>query len=320
MPIRLESCRTSSSGAMICAEKDEGLPNDEKTMAVLAQTGAVLLRGFPFDSDSFVTFSDRCCVSFSTYAGGAFRFRSLDRIDLGANGTLLSTTGSKQTFAIPLHGEMYYQRQRPDTIWFFCKRAPEALGQTIIADGREIFEALPARSKALLRSSRLRYIRELGPNDWPTTFQTNDLEELLRICDEGGANLTIRLDNSIRIEFACSALVSGNDGHEIFINNLISVWRFEQDLRSGATGAALGSDVSKRPPLAVRLEDGCNPPEWLTTDIEKASAALTTEIAWQNGDVLVLDNRRILHGRRKASGDNREILVRLGNLHDHVSS
>ena len=318
--MKLDNSLGHPVGVLLTASKSDEIPNHNQTMDLLHQAAAVLLRGFEFDADSFVKFSDSCCASFSTYAGGAFRFRSLDRLSLGAGGTLLSTTGAKQGFPIPLHGEMYYQKERPDTLWFFCKQAPEAFGQTTIADGQQIFEALPLRSKELLRSSKLRYVRDLSAEDWPTTFQTNDLDELRKICEEGNAKLTVRLDNSIQIEFTCSALVNGRNGREIFINNLISVWRFEQETRAGVNESVLGKDISQRPPLSVRLEDGAEPPEWLITDIEKASDALTADVAWQNGDVLVLDNRRMLHGRRKAIGCDREILVRLGNLPESAES
>jgi alpha-ketoglutarate-dependent taurine dioxygenase len=313
----LNNSRDHSTVTVLCADHNGEVPDHKQTMSLLYQTAAVLLRGFRFDADSFVKFSNCCCAGFSKYRGGAFRFRSLDRVSLGAEGTLLSTTGGKQGFPIPLHGEMYYQQERPDTLWLFCRRAPKACGETTVADGQKLFERLPLRSKELLRCKKLCYVRDLSADDWPTTFQTHDLEEVREICRRGNSSLSVRLDNSIEIRFTCSALLSGNNGREIFINNLVSVWKCEREIRAGNTNRILGTDVCKRPPLSIRLDDSTEPPEWLIADIEAASEVVTTAITWQCGDVLVLDNRRMLHGRRQAVGDDREILVRLGHLPVH---
>jgi alpha-ketoglutarate-dependent taurine dioxygenase len=290
------------------------LPEPAEVMTLLSETSAVLLRQFAFTPDSFVAFSDQCCSRFSTYAGGAARLRSLDRTSFNSAGTLMSTTGGGQGFPIPLHGEMYYQRERPDVLWFFCKQAPKQMGQTTLAHGHELFLRLPERSKGLLRTSRLKYIRDLAVEDWPTMFQTSDLATLRRICKAGNALLTVRPDRSVRIEFSCSALTKDSEGKELFLNSLIMVLNFEQTLTSGSAADALGADLIRRPPLVVRFEDDSRIPEWLVEDVEAVSSAVTHEVCWQTGDLLILDNRRVLHGRRRAIGDDREILVRLGDI------
>jgi alpha-ketoglutarate-dependent taurine dioxygenase len=300
-------------GILVQAHEGAGLPDPHAMMDVFEQSGALLLRGFPFTSDAFVAFSDQCCTSFSSYIGGGIRFRSLNRAALGAGGTLLSVTGGTQSFAIPLHGEMYYQKDRPDMLWFYCQRAPATRGQTTLADGRAIFEGLTAPSKELLSAMQLRYIRELGPEDWPTSFQTHNLEELHRLCSANDLSLEVRPDNSVHIEFV-SPGINSTDGYQTFINNAILLWHFERALRSGAAAQLLGDDVAQNPPLVVRFDDGSELPQWLMEDIDNVAEQQTVEITWQDSDVLLVDNRRILHGRRKSQGSDREILVRLGNL------
>src|SRR5262249_41127460 len=122
-------------GVMITSGATGALPAVKDVMSTFETAGAVLLRGFAVDTETFVDFSGRCCGSFSKYVGGGIRFRALDRANLGAGGTLMSTTGQTQAFAIPLHGEMYYQKNRPDILWFYCRSAPARAGQTTLADG-----------------------------------------------------------------------------------------------------------------------------------------------------------------------------------------
>jgi alpha-ketoglutarate-dependent taurine dioxygenase len=288
------------------------LPQRDEVLARFAEHGAVIMRGFPFTKDNFVAFSDACCASFSAYIGGGFRFRALDRESKDASGTVMTTTGSTQSFGIPLHGEMYYLVDRPDMLWFFCAAAPARKGQTTIADGAEVFAKLSGASKDFFRERGLMYVRELSAADWPTTFQTSDPAELKRLCDANHMTLQMRDDGSIRTEFVTTA-VSTVGGREIFINNALMLWQFEAGFRAGLAKPLLGDDVTQLP-LVARAGDGSELPEAVMKDLEEVCEAQTVEITWQTGDVVMVDNRRILHGRRKTGGEAREILVRLGRL------
>ena len=301
-------------GALVEAYPGSGLPDAAAVMQLFANEGALLLRGFPFDLDAFVAFTDECCTSFSTYVGGGIRFRALNRESLGAGGTVMTTTGSTQSFPIPLHGEMYYQKLRPDILLFYCQQAPAQHGQTVLADGRAIFEQLSRETQSLLRSRRLRYIRELAAADWATSFMTEDTAELKRICDENELTLELKEDHSARIQYVAPAVFAVDSGREAFINSSILLWHFEQAVVSGAAAAALGNTAPERPPLVVRFEDGSEIPESVIREIDEAADPLTFKVKWQVGDVVLVDNRKIMHGRRKTVGSDRKILVRLGNL------
>lgn len=306
-------------GERMEASPGEGMPSPRDVMDRCARSGAVLLRSFPFTADSFVSFSDRCCASFSAYVGGGIRFRALNRDSLGAGGTLMSVTGSTQSFPIPLHGEMYYQEQRPDIVWFYCKTPPAEKGQTTVADGCALWEGLSGRSKEVFRSQRLRYVRELGRQDWEMSFMTDDPNELRRLCNINRLTLDLRDDGSARIEYLAPAVHKVSGGREAFINTTMLLWHFERAMMAGLATDVLGADAPTRPPLVVRLEDGSELPEWLMEDVQRVADPLTVKIDWQANDVVLLDNRWVMHGRRKASG-KREIMVRLGNLAQAASA
>jgi alpha-ketoglutarate-dependent taurine dioxygenase len=303
----------STFGKILIAPPDAELPDTREIMQLFEEHCALLLRGFPFNSEAFVDFSDRCCGSFSAYVGGGIRFRSLNRDSLGAGGTLMSTTGGSQGFPIPLHGEMYYQARHPDMLWFYCKRAPAIKGYTTLADGRDLFVRLRPESQDFLRTNALRYVRELSREDWQMSFMTQDEAELRRLCDENEMQLEMKRDGSVHIEFLSSGL-AGAPGSEVFINNAILLWHFEVAMRSGLAAQYVGGDVPLKPPLVVRTEDYAELPEWLMRDIDEVTEAIQYKIKWRDGDVALVDNRRILHGRTQAVGNDREILVRLGNL------
>ena len=54
-------------------------------------------------------------------------------------------------------------------------------------------------------------------------------------------------------------------------------------------------------------------PADLLRRVADAAESLTIEIAWQRGDVAIIDNTRCLHGRRAFTGGAREILTRMGD-------
>jgi alpha-ketoglutarate-dependent taurine dioxygenase len=299
-------------GCLIESQAPGVAPDRDEVLARFNEQGAVILRGFPFTKDSFVAFSDSCCASFSAYIGGGFRFRALDREAKDASGTVMTTTGSTQSFGIPLHGEMFYLVDRPDVLWFYCAAAPARKGQTTVADGAEIFARLSDASKDFFRARGLMYVRELSAADWPTTFQTSDPVELKRLCDANNMTLEMRPDGSIRTEFVTTA-TSTIGGRDVFINNALMLWTFEAGFRAGLAKDMLGDDL-KQLPLVARAGDGSELPEAVMKDLEEVCDSLTVEITWQTGDVVMVDNRRILHGRRKTGGEAREILVRLGRL------
>jgi alpha-ketoglutarate-dependent taurine dioxygenase len=301
-------------GLMLEAAPGDPLPDPAEVMRLGLEAGALLLRGFALDLDSFVDFTNRCCPGFSTYVGGGIRFRALNRDSLGAGGTVMSTTGSSQSFPIPVHGEMYYQKQRPDVLWFYCQQAPSEHGQTIVADGRLVFERLSPATREILCSKRLRYIRELSAEDWATSFMTEDPGELKRICDANDLALEVRPDRSVRIEYLAPAVFPAGEGRHALINSAILLWEFERAVVSGAAAAVLGAGAPEKPPMVVRFEDGQEIPEAIMREIEQASDSATVRLNWRNGDVAMVDNRFVMHGRRKTVGAERKILVRLGNL------
>ena len=58
-------------------------------------------------------------------------------------------------------------------------------------------------------------------------------------------------------------------------------------------------------------------PQDIIAEIEKVSAELTEDLDWQDGDVAVVDNTRVMHGRRAIQdADRRKIYVALGYVDD----
>jgi alpha-ketoglutarate-dependent taurine dioxygenase len=300
-------------GLMIEARAPEervGALPQEEVIALFRRHGALLFRGFAVDTEAFLEFTSRYSKDFSTYQGGGFRWGSLDREKIDNNETLLSVTGSTQSFGIPLHGEMYYMRQKPKLLWFYCEHPPAEAGETTLCDGRELYKKMQAPEREYFSQHKLKYIRHLTRDEWPVAFQTNELENLRAWCDKNGSTLTENADGSMTIEYVCSAITQGGQ-EDVFINNLLVIHSAEQAILSGVAGKALNLPRNACP-IVVRLENDAEIPADLVAQIEHAADRLSAKVSWQAGDILMIDNTRILHGRKKSPDAKRNIYVRMG--------
>ncbi|MEY2989932.1 MAG: hypothetical protein RLZZ163_848, partial [Actinomycetota bacterium] len=139
----------------------------QEVARALRTAGSVAIRGFDASLDDFVSISDAICADWHDYRGGGFRFGSLDRATVNTESSILTATGSTQTFPVPLHGEMYYFQERPQVLWFYCQVPPAGGGgETTVCDGAELLAALPEEVREYLRANDLVYHRRLEGSDW----------------------------------------------------------------------------------------------------------------------------------------------------------
>ena len=270
----------------------------DKINHLFAESGSIFWESPQTDMDTFARFTDMYGRDFMNYQGGAFRWRSLDRESVENNPTVLTVTGASQDFPIPVHGEMYYQKQKPAVLWFYCETPPPKDGETTVCDGIEVYRALSPSTRELLGTKQLKYIRELAAADWQVMFQTEDLGEVERACARSETKLIFNPENrSIKTEYYCSAIVKWQ-GQDVFLNNILPVMMGESVLKN---------DV----PLKVRLEDDSPIPPDILAELERVVDELTVPIKWQKGYIFMVDNTRILHGRRSGSGKERKIYVRM---------
>lgn len=283
---------------------------DPEVVARFREHGSLLLRGFP-DEGAFMAFTDAHGRRFSDYQGGGMRWGALDRESIGGNPTLLSVTGATQGFPMALHGEMYYLGTRPSILWFYCDTPPARGGQTTTCDGEALFRALDPATRRFLEEHRTLYRRRLSRSEWVTTYQTGSLDEVRRICAAHGTDVGVRSDGGIETRFVCSPLVRTASGRTAFVNSLLLVHSVEQAFESGWVRENLDQGGRPDSPIVVRLEDGGRLPAELLAEVAEVAESLTVEVPWSRGDVLMLDNRRVMHGRRAAPDPARRIYVRM---------
>ncbi|HAZ46448.1 MAG TPA: taurine catabolism dioxygenase TauD [Cyanobacteria bacterium UBA11369] len=281
------------------------LPNEKVDILELDKTevinsftaySLVLFRGFDINTDKFKKFTELFSTNFMSYVGGAY-----SRKMINGDETLLSVTeagDSEDDSAIPLHGEMYYKKQKPTLVWFYCANPALKGGETTVCDGFQIYNNLNSSTQKLFEEKRIKYIRNYPDGKWQQIYGTDDLMIVKQVCESNHIQLTVNKDKFITTEYVCSAIIKSRCGqHRVFINNLLPV--IEQEF-------TYGSKVS-----IVRFEDGTKIPETAIREVQEIAEQLTHLIKWQKHDILMVDNTKLLHGRKTFYDNQRNIYVRL---------
>jgi alpha-ketoglutarate-dependent taurine dioxygenase len=284
------------------------------------QCRCLMFRGFNATVDDFQHLTAAFTLDFQTYQGGGFTVGPFSRSTVGGNKTLLTATGKTQEFALPLHGEVYYLGQPPDLIWFYCAKAVSEGGETTVGDGFQIYRDLSESTARKFAERGIRYQRRLAPGDWQAAFQTEDRGTVDAFCKTQGLALAWDADGSAITHFRSSALRADAAGNLAFINSLVLLGLAELAILNGQAAAALPEAKALKPDFVVRWDDGSPIEPEILREVSKACYRNEAAVSWHTGDILMVDNRSVMHGRRASSGRDRQILVRMGSLNPQAAT
>ena len=189
---------------------------------------------------------------------------------------------------------MYYRKKKPTLLWFYCANPALKGGETTVCDGVQIYNNLNASTQKLFEEKCLKYIFYYPDGKWQQIHGTDDLMVVKQVCEENYVQLIVNKDKFISREYVCSAIIKSRCGqHRVFINNILGATDYEDP-----DGFAL-------------FEDGTQIPETVIREVQEITAKLTYLIEGQKHDVLMVDNTRLLHGRKAFSDNQRDIYIRL---------
>ncbi len=275
--------------------------NTSEIDAALASEGAVLLRGFePSDGQAFD-------AAVEAYGEKAFSYdESLSNaVRVNVTPRVFTANEAPPEAGIYLHHEMAQTPIFPSKLFFFCEIAAETGGETPLCRSDCVVEALSERASGFvhrLETLGVRYRHTMpGENDaqsgqgrsWKSTLsaETREAAEMKlaslgyewRWLDNGALAVTTPVLPAIR---------KLPDGSRSFFNQLIAAWR----------GWAADEGGSARP---VAYGDGSAiDPDDMALAVELGEA-LSYDLAWQPGDIALVDNHRVMHGRRPFTGRRR---------------
>jgi len=246
-----------------------------------AAHGVVLFRSFSIDIDAF-----RAVVRL--YSEEQIRYPGTSRRSVSQDGTVQTVHVSMNP--IPLHSELSHTPFRPDICWFHCVRAPARGSQTTLCDGSLLASVLPSSIRDLLEPRILRYRQTVPISFLHRLLGTKDaaaVRELLA----GPHGQYYRLHGTeVSQDFTAPALpVAKFLNTPVFANNILHNYR---------QGKVLTYPT---------FEDGEVIPEDVIVSIRDLAKSRTFEIQWRDADLLMFDNTRFMHGRRRIVDSDRLI-------------
>ncbi|HEU4407580.1 MAG TPA: TauD/TfdA family dioxygenase [Polyangiaceae bacterium] len=267
----------------------------------LVRWGAVLFRGFGVrgaaDFDALV----------AALTPGALPYleRSSPRSQVAGN--VYTSTDHPPEYPIFLHNEQSYNLAFPRHIFFFCERAAPRGGATPIGDTRRVYRRLdPALRERFERQGYL-YVRNFGGRlglAWQEAFQTTDRAEVERYCRANAIEWAWGPGDRLRTRQVRRAVARHpRTGEPCWCNHatFFHVTTLEPAVRDALLGQLGGDEL----PNNTYFGDG-SPigPE----ELEALRAAYLAELVrfdWREGDVLMLDNLLMAHGRDPFEGPRR---------------
>ena len=295
---------TSDFPALIAGSGDLGAflgTNKDAVDAALGDAGALLFRGFDVaDANAFD-------ASVDGYGEQGFTYEESlsNAVRVNVTPRVFTANEAPPETEIHLHHEMAQTPLYPSKLFFYCEIAPGGGGATPVCRSDWLWGQLEADDPALaarFAAEGVRYTNAMPADDDAGSGQGRSWRSTLGVADKDGAETRLAklgyewewlADETLRATTpVLPAVRTLTDGSRSFFNQLIAAFRGWSDSRNTANksvtfggGEAISSEHMAR---AIELS------EQLTRDIE-----------WQAGDVALIDNFRVMHGRRPFTGKRR---------------
>jgi len=270
----------------------------------LLQHGAVLFRNANLrDVPTFECFLKTLCGDLLEY-----RERSSPRNRV--EGFIYTSTEYPANESIFLHNENSYQKTFPLKVAFFCVVAPERGGQTPLADVRRVYERIPVPVRQKFADRKVMYVRNFRDGlglSWPTVFQTDNKAEVEEYCRRAGIEVEWRAGGGLRTRQVRPAIARHpRTGEMVWFNH--ATFFHVSTLPLSVRECLLRDFGEEDLPNNTYYGDG-SPIEPATLDeLRQIYAGETVAFEWRKGDLLLLENMLVAHGRSPFQGE-RKIVV-----------
>ena len=278
--------------------------------AQLKEYGAVLFRNLPIenaeDFDFFISAFHYKTFTYEESLSNAVRINKTDKV--------FTANEAPKEIEIFLHHEMAQTPIYPKNIFFFCKSASLHGGETPLCRSDHLYAALLDEDPNLImkfEENGVIYNSVMSNGDelvsgqgrsWQKTLGVKSKEEAeIKLNDLGYTWNWIDGDNLSVTTKAFKAIKELEDGNRSFFNQVLA--------------ASLGWKKNSKEDLSpVKFGNGEEIPDSKIQIISELAKSLTLLRQWEDRDILLIDNYRVMHGRKPFSGGkSREVLVSLTN-------
>ncbi len=267
-------------------------------LELLAESGALLLRGLPIQSDQDFDLVMRSLnqenFSYGESLSNAVRHNRTGRV--------FTANEAPPDVEIYFHHEMAQTPVFPSKLAFYCEQTPTKGGATPLCRSDALLSEMAERIPEFVQRCDelgLRYTNVMPASadlasgqgrSWSSTLSADTKEEAAGRLAELGYEFEWLQDDSLKATTpVLPAIRQLPDGRRVFFNQLIAAFKGWQDARNQANNSVCFGDGSA---LADKdMETIC-----------AISEELAFDLPWAAGDIALVDNFLVMHGRRPFEG------------------
>jgi alpha-ketoglutarate-dependent taurine dioxygenase len=285
----------------------------------LAEHGALLFRGFNVaHAAALNAFCEAARFELMDYRRGITPRHVVDE-------RVYTATDAPAAAVLPLHNEMSYTSVYPAAVAFCCEIAPTRGGQTPIADMTRVAERLPAQLIDCFESRGICYKQRVPSGNsrtrgksWQQMFETDDREEVEAACAEQGVEFSWAGDELQLQSVRPAVLTHPRTGCRVWFNQAHIFhpsyssellhdrrWLLWLVLRAAESLKEIFPSRHRGYRFDCCYGDGTPIERATIGQVRRVLWEEATIFGWQRGDLLLLDNLRIAHGRQPFRGDRR---------------
>ncbi|MEM1380626.1 MAG: TauD/TfdA family dioxygenase [Pseudomonadota bacterium] len=280
--------------------------NRDEVKAMMKEAGAVKFKGFKVKEDATAKILEKLGIKL-----GEDVFWSTPRQRV--KGKVFTATEFDKTREIMLHCEAAYAKSYPRILCFHAVKAAEVKGGTTFAD----LDAVSADLGDIVdqfAQRGVRYVRcyrDMIDIPLSKAFGTDDKDEAKKRAEAKGMEVDFTADGAMRSAHTVrGALPDSAAGKPVHFNqaHMFHPSRLAEKDREALT-KLFGEDGL---PRQSQWGDGEPIPDDVINRIVDTLAAHTQVIAWEDSDVVLIDNLRFMHGRQTYDG-TRRVITAMGN-------
>jgi alpha-ketoglutarate-dependent taurine dioxygenase len=276
--------------------------------SLLAREKAIVFRGYQVTADRLDPVLDLLLPNRLAYVHG-----NSPRTKVGSVGdNVYTSTEYPPEYTISMHNELSYAHAWPARLAFFCEVQPGGGGATPLVDGRLWLESLSPEIRDAFADG-VCYVQNLHDGmgfgkSWQDTFETESKATVEKFLDGSGSEWRWKADGGLRVKSVRPAVARHPvTGTEVWFNQA------DQWHPSGLgdeTAAELATLLPEDEiPQNVTFPDGSAIPAEYVRQIQEAGLAGAVNVDWRRGDLLLIDNMLVAHGRRPFTGSRRVLVA-----------
>jgi len=282
MKLKHFSDKITGYGVLIEDKKKFSKTDIFKIKKIFENSGLIIFRNCNFNPNNLIKFTDQFTFQYSNDAArrddkyGSKKIKSVDK-------------GFKE---IKLHSETSFSTSWPEIIWFYCNKTSKENGQTTICDGMRLWELLDYKLKNFFLKNPILYKLKI-PIQGIKFSNKNKKKWFLPFVGSFDAVYNYR-KSQIEFKLLRFAVTESRIPEKLCFANHLMI------------------DLNSEPQIISRkLFNNKNIPIDILKKIKQIAKTITIDFNWKKKDLLMIDNKRFLHGRRSYSSNSKREIVNI---------